>query len=124
MELSIECSKRDMSVNPRALRREGLLPAVLYGHNVAESVALVVNERSAEKLIKTAKKKALVSLTVPDLPWTGQVVLQEVQKHPWKGSIYHISFFSVPSDSVPSDGGQSEASVENEAEPAESSAPA
>ena len=53
MELSIECSKREDGSNPRALRREGLLPAVLYGHNGTESVSLIVNEREAEKLVRS-----------------------------------------------------------------------
>ncbi|HEY9889459.1 MAG TPA: 50S ribosomal protein L25/general stress protein Ctc [Candidatus Obscuribacterales bacterium] len=100
MELSIECSQRDMSVNPRALRREGLLPAVLYGHNGSESVSLVVNERDAQKLVRNASvNNSLIKLNIPDLPWQGQALLREVQNHPWKGSLYHLSFFSIASQS-------------------------
>ena len=98
MELSIECSKREANVNPRALRREGLLPAVLYGHNGTESVSLTVNEREAEKLVRAASlNNTLITLKVPDMPWSGQALLREVQAHPWKGSLYHLSFFSIAS---------------------------
>lgn len=96
MELSIECSKRDGSMNPRAIRREGRLPAVLYGHNGTESVALTVNERDAEKLVRAASiNNTLISVNVPDMPWKGKALLREVQTHPWKGKLYHLSFFSI-----------------------------
>jgi large subunit ribosomal protein L25 len=96
MELSIECSKRDASTNPRALRREGLLPAVLYGHNGAESISLTVNERDAEKLVRDAAiNNTLITVNVPDITWSGKALLREVQSHPWKGKLQHLSFFSV-----------------------------
>ncbi|MEO0986450.1 MAG: 50S ribosomal protein L25/general stress protein Ctc [Cyanobacteria bacterium J06639_14] len=102
MELSIECNKRKENVNPRALRREGLLPAVLYGHNGTESVSLMVNEREAEKLVRAASvNNTLITVKVPDMQWSGKALLREVQAHPWKGSLYHLSFFSIASqDSV------------------------
>ncbi|MGF1522409.1 MAG: 50S ribosomal protein L25/general stress protein Ctc [Leptolyngbyaceae cyanobacterium] len=102
MELSIECSKRKEGSKPRALRREGLLPAVLYGHNGTESVALTVNEREAEKLVRAASiNNTLINVKVPDMPWSGKALLREVQSHPWKSKLHHLSFFSIASqDSV------------------------
>ena len=102
MELSIECSKRTSDQKPKALRREGLLPAVLYGHDGAESVSLTVNAKEAEMLVRRASlNNTLIQVKVPDMPWSGQALLREVQTHPWKKSIYHLSFFSVASqDSV------------------------
>ncbi|MBE7381451.1 MAG: 50S ribosomal protein L25/general stress protein Ctc [Leptolyngbya sp. SIO1E4] len=102
MELSIECSKRKAGINPRALRREGLLPAVLYGHNGAESVSLTVQGRDAERLVRFASvNNTLINVSVPEMPWSGKALLREVQTHPWKGNLYHLSFFSVAAqDSV------------------------
>ncbi|MDB9525649.1 50S ribosomal protein L25/general stress protein Ctc [Oscillatoria sp. CS-180] len=100
MELSIECSKRQDGANPRALRREGLVPAVLYGHDGANSVSLLVNEREAQKLVRQASvNNSLITVKVPDMPWSGQALLREVQTHPWKGNLYHLSFFSIASQS-------------------------
>jgi large subunit ribosomal protein L25 len=48
MELSIECKSRDPKAKPNALRREGLLPAVLYGHDGTESVSLTLAQRDAD----------------------------------------------------------------------------
>lgn len=96
MELTIECQKRTPGSKPRALRRAGLIPAVLYGHKGPESVSLTVNAKTAESLVKTASvNNTLVQVKVPDIRWSGKALLREVQAHPWKGSLYHLSFFSV-----------------------------
>ncbi len=68
MELSIECNKRDTSVNPRALRRGGQIPAVLYGHDGDASISLTVDQRDAEKLVKQASENnTLINVNVPDI---------------------------------------------------------
>ncbi|MCG8364217.1 MAG: 50S ribosomal protein L25/general stress protein Ctc [Pseudanabaenales cyanobacterium] len=96
MELSIECGKRTSGQKTKALRREGLLPAVLYGHNGAESVALTVNAKEAEMLLRRVSvNNTLIQVKVPEISWSGPALLREVQTHPWKNAIYHLSFFSV-----------------------------
>lgn len=102
MDLSIECSKRTDSAKPKALRREGKVPAVLYGHNGDESVALTVEQRAAERLVRDASvNNTLIEVKVPEMSWNGKALLREVQTHPWKGNLFHLSFFSIASqDSV------------------------
>lgn len=97
MEVTIECQKRPEGSKPKALRREGFIPATLYGHNGAESVALTVNAKAAETLLKHANviNHTPIQVTIPDLPWSGKALLREVQTHPWKRTLYHLSFFSV-----------------------------
>jgi large subunit ribosomal protein L25 len=96
MELTIECQKRPEGSKPRALRRSGLIPAVLYGHNGTESVALTMNAKEAEILVKKATvNNTLLDVNVPDMSWRGKALLREVQSHPWKRDLYHLSFFSV-----------------------------
>jgi large subunit ribosomal protein L25 len=97
MDVTIECQKRPEGINPRALRRSGLIPAVLYGHKGAESESLTLNAKQAETLLKKATvNNTLVQVNIPDLSWSGKALLREVQAHPWKKSqVYHLSFFSV-----------------------------
>lgn len=96
MELSIDCKKRDDGANPRALRREGQIPAVLYGHDGDASVSLLVDQREAEKLVRQASvNNTLIQVNVPDISWNGKALLREVQTHPWKEKLYHLSFFSI-----------------------------
>lgn len=98
MELSLECQTRPADSKANALRHSGVIPAVLYGHSGVESVAITVKAKDAELLIRDASvNNTLITLNVPDLPWTGKALLREVQSHPWKGTLYHLSFFSVAS---------------------------
>lgn len=96
MNISVECQKRPETSKPRALRRQGMIPAVLYGHNGTESVSLVMGSDKVTTLLKQASvNNTLVDLNVTDLPWKGKVLIREVQSHPWRKDIYHLSFFSV-----------------------------
>ncbi|MGC9504795.1 50S ribosomal protein L25/general stress protein Ctc [Baaleninema sp.] len=102
MKLTVECKPRPEGSKPNALRREGWIPAVLYGHEGDKSISLIVDEKSVQQLLKEpAASTSLIDLNVPDLSWNGKTLLREVQTHPWKGYPYHISFFSVAAqDSV------------------------
>jgi large subunit ribosomal protein L25 len=96
MDVTVECQKRPEGSKPRALRRSGLVPAVLYGHKGAESVALTLSAKTAETLLKKATvNNTLVQVNIPDISWSGKALLREVQTHPWKNALYHVSFFSV-----------------------------
>jgi large subunit ribosomal protein L25 len=96
MQVSIECKKRPEGSKPNALRREGLIPAALYGHKGTESVSLMLDAKTASSLLRKASvNNTLVDLSVPDLPWKGKVLIREVQAHPWKKTLFHLSFFSV-----------------------------
>jgi large subunit ribosomal protein L25 len=96
MELTIECQKRPAGSKTNALRRQGLTPAVLYGHNGTESVELTLNTRAAQTLVRKASlNNTMIEVSVPDMPWNGKALLREVQVHPWRGDLYHLSFFSV-----------------------------
>lgn len=96
MEVTVECQKRPEGSKTRALRREGLIPAVLYGHDGTESVSLVIETKTAQQLLKNASvNNTIIDLNVPDISWNGKTIVREVQTHPWKPLLYHISFFSV-----------------------------
>ncbi|MGD1808649.1 50S ribosomal protein L25 [Dapis sp. BLCC M126] len=96
MEVTVECQKRPEGSKTKALRREGLIPAVLYGHQVTESVELTINVKEAKQLLKNASaNKTIIDLKVPEISWNGKTVIREVQYHPYKSEIYHLSFFSV-----------------------------
>ena len=100
MELTIKCAKRAPDEKPKKLRREGTLPAVLYGHDGSESVAIKLSNYDAEALLRKATvNKSVITVNVTDMPWEGKAILREVQTHPWKNKIHHLSFFSIASQS-------------------------
>ena len=95
MELSIECQARVEGSKPKAIRRDGRIPANLYGHNGTESMLLTIDAHELGFIVRDAKVgETPIKVSIPDLKWDGTAVLQEVQSHPWKkGNIYHVSFF-------------------------------
>lgn len=95
MELTIECQKRSPESKSKALRQSGLIPAVIYGHKGTESISVTIPAKAAETLLKKASvNNTLVDVKVED-GWSGKALLREVQTHPWRSSIYHLSFFSI-----------------------------
>jgi large subunit ribosomal protein L25 len=91
---SVECQPRPEGTKANALRRGGQIPATVYGHNGGESVQVLIPAKQAEFLVRDAEpRKSKIDVSVPDLKITATGVLQEVQVHPWKRHIYHLSFF-------------------------------
>jgi len=76
----------------RALRRQGLIPAVVYGPALEGTVQVSVNRRDLERFyIKHGHS------TLFDLQWEGgsqQVFIREVQVEPVKHTALHVDFFA------------------------------
>jgi large subunit ribosomal protein L25 len=96
MDITIECQKRPEGSKPKALRRSGRIPANLYGHKGTESIALTIDAKTVERLLKKGSvNNTLIDLKVTDISWQGKTLLREVQIHPAKRTPFHLSFFAV-----------------------------
>ena len=74
------------------LRREGLIPGVVYGPVVKETVSVSVNRRDFEKFFKTNGHSTILTLN-----WDGgsqPVLIREVQIDPVSRAPLHIDFFA------------------------------
>lgn len=81
----------------KRLRREGWVPAVIYGHG-EESRPLKVDERELRTLLeRISVDNTLVSLEVEE-DGTEKVLIREVQTHPWKAQLLHVDFFHIRED--------------------------
>jgi large subunit ribosomal protein L25 len=81
----------------RALRRDGAIPAILYGPGKA-STSLSVNVYDLEQVLKAAKgTQVFVNLEIEGAD-TRKVMLKELQRHPVKGSFVHADFYEVAMD--------------------------
>ncbi len=79
--------------NIRALRREGRLPGVVYGHNV-DSVAVAVDSRDFVKAFQKVGRNQLVDLQLGDEP-VRKALIREVQRSPRNGNLLHVDFYQV-----------------------------
>lgn len=77
-------------------RKEGLIPAVVYGHSM-KSKGIWVNALEFAKLLKKSGESTIIELNVgEDKP--KNVLIYETQKDPIKGQYIHIDFFHVRMD--------------------------
>ena len=84
MNISVECKSRPEGTKPRALRREGLIPAALYGHDGANSISLTIPAKQAQMLLREAAvNNTLIDLKVP----SEEIMLA--------GSALHVSHIRV-----------------------------
>jgi large subunit ribosomal protein L25 len=96
MQLTLNCNSRPDGINPRALRRSGRIPGTVYGHQGSESTAISLDAKDVEILLRKANtNNTLIELSINDGGFKGVTLLREVQKHPYKNAVYHLSFFAI-----------------------------
>ena len=90
--LQLTATKREAygKKNTKALRREGMVPGVIYGG--AEEVTFAISEKALKPLIYTPNAY-IVEIDIEGKKEVG--VMREVQFHPVKEQILHIDFYRV-----------------------------
>jgi large subunit ribosomal protein L25 len=79
----------------KVLRREGILPAVVYGHNV-DSIPISLDMREASRILERISPSALVVVDVDgEQHYT---LVRDKQRNPIRGSILHVDFQAVSLD--------------------------
>lgn len=83
----------------RALRREGMIPAVIYGPNVGNKL-LAVNMKELEQTLKTGQSgQLLYSLNIQNGDTIKQIaMIKELQKNPLTRDILHVDFYEISMD--------------------------
>jgi large subunit ribosomal protein L25 len=80
----------------RRLRREGQVPAIVYGHGL-EARSVAVDRRDLYAVLHTeAGLNALINLQVGGEEYL--TVAREVQRHPVRGDISHLDFIRISLD--------------------------
>jgi len=93
-KIQLKSQARDVKkVTPKALRKQGLIPAILYGHNVA-NMPLTVSFNEFERVLKKAGESTIIDLITDDGK-THPVLIHDVQMHYLKSTPEHIDFYEV-----------------------------
>ncbi|HID89972.1 MAG TPA: 50S ribosomal protein L25 [Anaerolineae bacterium] len=93
--LELHAEKRTITGKKvRRLRREGWVPAVVYGPGV-ESRSLQVRRREAEAVLAEAGTSQLVSVLVSGEKSPLHTLVREVQRDPISREVLHIDFYQV-----------------------------
>lgn len=78
----------------KALRREGIIPAHLYGRGT-ESLAVQAPVQTITNLLKTAGRNAIIDLQINGESEARPVVLRGVQRNPVTSELLHIDFLQI-----------------------------
>lgn len=92
MSIKIEASKRDLQGTgaSRRLRREGQIPAVVYGEQ-QQALAISVDHKTLfYALEKESFHTALLNLSIDGQEHT--VIVRDFQMHPFRRQVQHIDF--------------------------------
>ena len=76
----------------KGLRRQGKLPAVIYGHHI-QPVAITLDTRETSRLLAGITPSHLITIKVGKENHT--VLVREKQRHPVQGVLIHIDFLAV-----------------------------
>lgn len=83
---------RDSEKKAKDLRREGMIPAVIYGPNFSTKT-LCVSQREFAKVLHEAGTSQVVTLTVGDEEYPA--LIHEIQRESLKNTITHIDFYHI-----------------------------
>ena len=104
MDLSVQ-TREKLGKAVKSLRREGLIPAELYGHGVA-NLHLSVPKKEFAKVFKDAGMNTLINLLVNgkkqpaerDSPERRPVLIHEIEKNYLTDEVAHVDFYQVRMD--------------------------
>lgn len=90
MMFALTAENRDTSLKPKQLRRNGVIPGVLYGKNLEESLSIQFSQAEAERFLKanSTGSRAELVLGAKKFP----ALLREVNYKPATNELTHLSF--------------------------------
>ncbi len=99
-ELNLTVEKRDETGKGpnRRLRREGDIPAVIYGPET-DPISVKVNYRTLYRLMHEVPLNTIINLDIngDDTP-PRKVLIRDLQKNPVSGELVHLDFHNIPMD--------------------------
>ncbi|MGB0385641.1 MAG: 50S ribosomal protein L25 [Ardenticatenaceae bacterium] len=81
----------------KRLRRDGIVPIVVYGGPLKDGLALQVNDKSLKQVLRTAQTTKVINLKI-DNGKNYPVLARSVDRHPTRHSIMHADFQAVHLD--------------------------
>ncbi len=93
-KIQLKSQVRDIkTTTPKKLRKQGIIPAVLYGHNVpTQSISISFSE--FERAFKKAGESTIIDLLTEDGK-IHPVLIHDVQAHYLQSTPEHVDFYEV-----------------------------
>lgn len=78
----------------KKLRRDGLVPAVIYGPN-RKSTNVLINRKEFVDIYKIAEETRMIDFNIEGEKESSKVIIREVQLPPLGGEPLHVSLFEI-----------------------------
>lgn len=97
-EIKLNAKPRtEVGKTSKRLSREGLVPAILYGHN-REAIPLSVERHEFEMMLQHGGGAAMVKLAIEGEKAPVDVIVKDTKHSPAKGTLQHVDFYAVRMD--------------------------
>ena len=94
-QTELEISRREvMGKAVKRLRKEGIIPANIFGHNEA-SMAIQIDAGAFERLRRSHGSRSVLTLRMSGTKSTQTALIRHVQREPHTSKIIHVDFFRV-----------------------------
>ena len=94
-QIELQATNREiLGRKVRFLRRQGIIPVHLFGHNV-ESLALQCEAAQLQRVLAQAGKTRLITLKLDKAKRPRNVVVRKIHRDPLKGELLHVDFYQV-----------------------------
>jgi len=94
-QIELQVTTREMfGKKVRFLRRQGIIPIHLFGHNV-ESLALQCDAEQLQRVLGQAGKTRLINLKLDKAKKPRNVIVREVQRDLRTGGLLHVDFYQL-----------------------------
>jgi large subunit ribosomal protein L25 len=95
-QIELELSPRTIiGKQVKGLRRQGIVPAVLYGRHMAEPVHLQMSAHVFSRVFAKASTTHLIMLNIQGQANPQVAMVRDVQREPISGNFYHVDFLAV-----------------------------
>ena len=94
-QIELQATNREiLGKKVRFLRRQGITPVHLFGHDV-ESAALQCDAAQLQRVLAQAGKTRLINLKLDKAKGPRNVVVREIHRDPLTGELLHVDFYQV-----------------------------
>ena len=87
---TLVCAKRDAKAKVKALRREGIVPAVIYGKNLDSSISIQIEASNLSVALKSASLGSQIALDVDGEEYF--TMLKRIDYIPMSSKVEHLDF--------------------------------
>ncbi|HZK20967.1 MAG TPA: 50S ribosomal protein L25 [Oscillospiraceae bacterium] len=92
----LNAQSRDEKLKPKQLRRQGIIPAVLYGKNLEESLSIQIPQKEVTKFFKTNSEGSTLEISLSGKKH--MALLREATYRPATFELEHLSFQALIAD--------------------------